>query len=286
VTRAGALAWFIALAPAAVVVERVDTPGAVVLGATVPALAYLALVATIAARARVPVRAPDATFALVWGAGVAAPVAGHVNDAIQAGVHAGGWFAAVAAPVIEEAAKAAVVVALITVRGTSTRSVRAGIVIGCAVGIGFGWAENLDYLLLARIQEGVAGLVHAIAIRGFLQGAVHPLFAAMSGAGVALARSSVREGRLRPALFGFAGAVAQHAWWNGAASRAVSAILCNGTTAAGGCRGNADAAWQFVGVPVIIAVALAPGVVALIALAGREQTPMRENVSSRGPTPR
>jgi hypothetical protein len=151
------------------------------------------------------------------------------------------------------------------------RGLRAGILVGSLVGLGFGGAENLGYFLLAVVQEGPPGLVRAIAIRGFLEGPVHPLFTATTGAGFGVGRATAGR-RALPGLLGFAAAVAQHTLWNGVASPSVSGILCNGIGPSGACRGNPNMYELFVTVPLVVAAALAPGVLTLAALARRTGT--------------
>ncbi len=268
------LGWILALAPLAGIAWHVaGTPGTIVLGALFPALCLVGLFLWIAHAARVRIRPPLVLFALVWGAGVAAPAAALVNDLLQARLGTEGWpLVVIGGPALEEAAKAGVLLALIALWSTEMRGLRAGIVIGGLIGLGFGVAENVGYFLLARVQEGPVGLVRAIAIRGFLEGAVHPLFAASAGAGFGVARATARP-RALPGLLGFGAAVAQHALWNGVASPAVSEILCNGIGPGGACRGNPDVHQLFVAVPLVVAAALAPGVLTLGALARRAGSP-------------
>ena len=268
------LGWILALAPLAGIAWHVaGTPSTVVLGALFPALCHLGLLLWIAHATHLRLRPPLAVFALVWGAGVAATAAALVNDLLQARLGTGGWpLTVTGVPALEEAAKAGVLVALIALWPTEVRGLRAGIVIGGFIGLGFGVAENVGYFLLAGVQEGPAGLVRAIAIRGFLEGAVHPVFAASTGAGFGVARAMGRHRALRGFL-GFGAAVAQHALWNGVASPAVSGILCNGIGPSGACRGSPDIYQLFVAVPLVVSAALAPGVLTLAALARRAGSP-------------
>jgi RsiW-degrading membrane proteinase PrsW (M82 family) len=251
----------------------------VVFDATLPTVGYLGLLLCIARCSRVRLRPQVVAFALVWGAGVAAPGAGLVNDLLQRYSEAAEWLLTVTGvPAVEEAAKATILLVVIAVWPTEVRGVRAGIVAGALVGFGFGFAENVGYFLLAGVQEGRAGLVRAIAVRGFLEGAVHPVFSASTGAGLGVKRATAtNRGRLRPALVGFGAAVAQHAVWNGLASPAVSGILCNGVGPSGACRGSADPYRLFVAVPLVVAAALAPGVMTLAALAWLARSPDGES---------
>ena len=149
-------------------------------------MCHLALLVWIARSAHVRVRPPSAVFALVWGAGVAAPAAALVNDLLQVGLGTGWPLTVMSVPALEEAAKAGVLLALIGLWPTEVRGLPAGIVVGGLIGLGFGVAENVGYFLLARVQEGPAGLARAIAIRGVLEGAAHPVFTASTGAGLVI----------------------------------------------------------------------------------------------------
>ena len=261
--------WIVAVVPLVGIAWHVaGTPGTVVLSALFPALCYVALLLWIAHAAHVRIRLPLAMFALAWSAAVAAPAAAAVNDLLLARLGPGGWPVTVTgAPALEEAAKAGVLFALIALWPTEVCGLRAGILIGGFVGLGFGMAENVGYFLLARVQEGPPGLVRAIAIRGLLEGTVHPVFTATTGAGFGVGRATARR-RALPGLLGFAAAVAQHALWNGVASPSVSGILCNGIGPNGACRGDPDV-YQLVAVPLVVAAALAPGVLTLTALTRR-----------------
>jgi RsiW-degrading membrane proteinase PrsW (M82 family) len=258
--------WIVALAPVAAIAWHVaGMPHSVVLGVLVAALCHAVVLARLAHAGHVTLRAPVAVFAVVWGAAVAAPAAAGVNELLETRVR-GLALTAAAVPFVEEATKAAVLVALAASWFEELRGVRAGIVIGGLVGVGFAAAENVEYFLLARVQEGPAGLVRAIAIRGLLQGAVHPVLTASTGAGLGVATT---RRRALPGWLGFGAAVAQHAVWNGVASPAVSAILCNGTTASGACRGEPDVYRLFIAVPLVVVTALAPGVLGLMLVARR-----------------
>ena len=239
------------------------TPGSVVGGVVVAALCHLVVLAWIAHGAHVRLATSVMLFAVVWGAAVAAPVAAAANDLLQARVD--GWPLG-GAPVIEEAVKAGVL--LLVLGSTEVRGVRTGIVIGALVGLGFAVTENLGYFLVARVQDGPTGLLHAIAIRGVVEGAIHPVLTATAGAGLGIAMA---RRRVLPAVVGFGAAVAQHAVWNGLASPAVSGILCNGIGPGGACRGDPGVYRLFVAVPAVVAAVLTPGVVGLVVVARRAE---------------
>jgi protease PrsW len=251
----------LALAPlAGFAWQAAGTPGSVVVGVVLAALCHLVLIAWIARAEGVRLPASVALFAVVWGAAIAAPAAAAANEVLQTRV--AGWPLG-GAPVVEEAVKAAVL--LVVLGLAEVRGVRTGIVIGALVGLGFAASENLGYFLVARVQDGPAGLVRAIAIRGVVEGAVHPVLTASTGAGLGIATAG---GRVLPGVLGFVAAVAQHALWNGLASPAVSGILCNGVGAGGACRGDPDV-YHLVAVPLVVATTLAPGAVGLVLVARR-----------------
>ena len=262
--------WIVALAPLAGLAWHVaGTPHPVVLAVLAAALCHAAVLAWLAHAGHVTLRAPVAVFAVVWGAAVAAPAAAVVNELLEARV--GGWpLTAAGVPVVEEAAKAAVLLALAASWFGALRGVRAGIVVGSLIGLGFAAAENVGYFLLARVQDGPAGLMRAIVVRGVFEGAVHPVLTATTGAGVGV--WSARR-RVFPAFLGFGAAVVQHALWNGVGSPAVSAILCNGTTPSGACRGAPDVYRLLVVVPAVVVATLTPGIVALVVVARRPRSP-------------
>jgi hypothetical protein len=87
------------------------------------------------------------------------------------------------------------------------------------VGLGFAFAENVDYYGRALQHGGAAGLAVIFTLRGMIAPFSHPLFTSLTGLGLGVARQS--RSRLvavvAPAA-GFAGAVALHALWNAGAS--------------------------------------------------------------------
>jgi RsiW-degrading membrane proteinase PrsW (M82 family) len=262
------VSWVVALVPLLGIVWHVaGMPGTVLVGVQCAVLVHAGILLWIAHAAHVRIRPPAATFALAWGAGVAAPAAALANDLVQARIGAiGSSFGVTGVPALEEAAKAAVLFAVIALWPGELRGLRAGLVLGGLVGLGFAAAENVEYFLVARVQDGAQGLVRAIAIRGLLEGAVHPVFTATTGAALGFARVATGR-RALPGIAGFAAAVAQHAVWNGVASPSVSGILCNGVGPGGACRGDPDMYRLLVVVPAVVGAALAPGIVTLAALA-------------------
>jgi RsiW-degrading membrane proteinase PrsW (M82 family) len=138
--------------------------------------------------------------AFLWGASVAVVVSGLVNGVMDA-VVGPGWTAIAGAPVVEEALKAAVLVRFYVARKDEFDGVVDGVIYAAMVGLGFAFAENVDYYGRALQQGGTAGLAVIFTLRGMLAPFSHPLFTSLTGLGL-----------------GVAGAVALHALWNAGAS--------------------------------------------------------------------
>ena len=134
---------------------------------------------------------------------------------------------AIAAPLVEEAAKGLALVAAVgPVRWLVNRAgislfegVGAGIAYGAAVGLGFGFTEDVYFLVDRARTEGIdAGFDTFLYRRDFFGPAIlhHAVFTAAFGAGLGLATSTARRA-LKFALpaAGFALAVVMHAVNNG-----------------------------------------------------------------------
>src|SRR5262249_5073384 len=150
-----------------------QAPAFIVVAAIVPPVAYALLLAAFERRRPRPWPALMASFA--WGAVVAATCSARANELLvgQLGVFtdappARAVGATVGGPVIEEALKGAGLVLLLALRPALLSSVRDGILHGAWIGLGFDLAENLDYLTLAAVQGGTAGVLRALWVRGFL----------------------------------------------------------------------------------------------------------------------
>lgn len=260
--------WLVALVPLVWLGwTAAGTPFVVVLATVLPGLAWAAALAWLARVRGVSIGGPAATFGLVWGAGVAALGSGRVNDVLLA--HGGGMLVPVfVAPLVEEVAKGAVLVGLVLLWSDELRCVRAGIVAGGLVGVGFAVAENLSYLLVAALQGGPTGLLRGVWVRGLVEGGVHAVFAASTGAGVGYARAG--DGRKGALIAGLGAAVVQHVAWNGLASRAVTHVLCNPVVSDGPCQAAPDIVGLVVTIPLVVLAALGPGTLAVAAIALRQ----------------
>jgi hypothetical protein len=94
-----------------------------------------------------------------------------------------------------------------------------GVIYSAMVGLGFAFAENVDYYGRALQHGGTAGLALIFTLRGMLAPFSHPLFTSLTGLGLGIARQTRNRAVavVAPAA-GFVGAVALHALWNAGAS--------------------------------------------------------------------
>ena len=134
---------------------------------------------------------------------------------------------AIAAPLVEEAAKGLALLAavgpvrwLVSRAGVSLfEGVSAGIAYGAAVGLGFGFTEDVYFLVDSARTEGIeAGFDTFLYRRDFFGPAIlhHAVFTAAFGAGLGLATSTTRRAlKLALPAAGFALAVVMHAVNNG-----------------------------------------------------------------------
>jgi len=256
-----------------------QTPLAIAVAAIIPSLTYaFALVALDGRRPR-PWPAFLAWF--LWGAIVAAFSAARLNDLVAAGLagttseaQARTLAATAGAPVVEEVLKAAGLVLVLALQPALLRSPRDGIVAGAWIGLGFDLAENVEYLTLAVVQGGTAGLLRGVWVRGFLGGLKHAVFTATAGAGIGWAREArTRRARILVPACALLAAVAQHAAWNAVASEAITQALCGAPAPQGPCKAVPGDVALFVGVPLIVALFVGPGALALLAIARRGRAP-------------
>jgi hypothetical protein len=126
--------------------------------------------------------------------------------------------AILSAPVVEEFAKAAALFALFFLKRDEFDNVTDGVVYAAMVGLGFATAENVLYYGKAA-TEGLGSSMGAFLMRGVISPYSHPLFTAMVGIGLGIARETRDSGiRWAAPIGGVAIAVALHALWNLSAS--------------------------------------------------------------------
>ncbi len=180
-------------------------------------------------------------FAFFWGATVAALVSAVLNTATTMVVAGTGdpaegmaTTAVLVAPWVEEAAKAAAVLAVFLFRRREFDGIVDGIVIAGLTGIGFAFTENILYFgraFLAGSEDlGLSGGLFAAGLtfllRGVLSPFAHPLFTVLTGIGFGIAAQTASAALrwLAPAA-GFVAAVLLHAAWNYSAVGGLGAFL-------------------------------------------------------------
>jgi protease PrsW len=157
-------------------------------------------------------------MAFLWGASVAILVAGLLNG-VADGVLGEYWSTVASAPLFEEALKGYILIRFYRKRKDEFDGVIDGIVYAAMVGLGFAFAENVDYFGRALVKEGVGGLAVTFTLRDILSPFSHPLFTSMTGIGLGVARQTSRTwARWFAPPAGFAGALLLHGMWNAGAS--------------------------------------------------------------------
>lgn len=160
--------------------------------------------------------------AFLWGALVAVFFAIIINSlgvAVVAAV-AGGetgetYGLIVSAPVVEETAKALVLIALFFWRRDEFDGVTDGVIYAAMVGLGFAMTENIKYYGVAVAENNALGV---FIVRGIFSPFAHPLFTGMTGVGLGLAAQTTKRWvKFVAPLVGFAAAVLLHAGWNASA---------------------------------------------------------------------
>ena len=125
--------------------------------------------------------------------------------------------AVISAPIVEESAKALILVILFFWKKDEFDGIVDGIVYAGMVGLGFAMTENILYYGRA-IQKGPDFLTAVWIIRGMAAPFSHPLFTSMTGIGLGWSRQSEKGfTKIVTPFFGFGLAVIMHAAWNGSA---------------------------------------------------------------------
>lgn len=164
--------------------------------------------------------------AFFWGALVAVFIAiilntinGKIVEAATNSAQIGENFGAViSAPIVEESAKAFIVLVLFLWKKDEFDGIVDGIVYAGMVGLGFAMTENILYY--GRAAGGGAGaLTFLIVLRGMAAPFSHPLFTSMTGIGLGWSRQS-NNGFVKVVapFLGFMLAIILHATWNGTAT--------------------------------------------------------------------
>ncbi|HEV2812654.1 MAG TPA: PrsW family intramembrane metalloprotease [Solirubrobacteraceae bacterium] len=188
--------------------------------AILPVPVYLAIVLWIDRFEPEPLPMIVTTF--FWGATIACFVAillntiGEVIVAEELGTEAGEIYgASFSAPVVEEAAKGAVLFGLFWWKRDEFNGIIDGIVYAALVGLGFAMTENVLYYGRGAAEEGIVGAVVTFVVRGIMSPFAHPVFTAMTGIGLGLAVGARSKSfRVAAPLAGLVVAMALHSLWN------------------------------------------------------------------------
>jgi RsiW-degrading membrane proteinase PrsW (M82 family) len=132
-------------------------------------------------------------------------------------VSAGHTFGAViSAPIVEESAKALILVIFFFLKRDEFDGVIDGIVYAAMAGLGFAMTENIQYYGKAVLEGGGGGLTLVFILRGALAPFSHPMFTSFTGIGLGLARQSRNTAIkwIAPPL-GLLAAMSMHSIWNG-----------------------------------------------------------------------
>lgn len=164
--------------------------------------------------------------AFFWGALVAVFIAFVFNtanailvaQATNSADIAENFTAIISAPIVEETAKAIILLVFFFWKKDEFDGIIDGIVYAGMVGLGFAMTENIQYYGKS-LQAGVGGLTVTFVLRGMIGPFSHPLFTSMTGIGLGWARQS-DNGFIKVTMpvLGFMLAMLMHGTWNASAS--------------------------------------------------------------------
>jgi len=126
--------------------------------------------------------------------------------------------AGISAPIVEESAKALILLIFFFLKKDEFDGVLDGIVYAAMVGLGFAMTENIQYYGRAVLHGGGGGLTLLFILRGMVAPFSHPLFTSMTGMGLGLARQSRNIFvKVVAPVVGLGLAIFMHSLWNGSA---------------------------------------------------------------------
>jgi len=192
--------------------------------ATLPVPVYVMLLLWIDRYESEPLWMLATTF--FWGAVIAVLIAFIFNtsfsniaaDATQSKEIGENFGAVISAPIVEESAKAFILLVLFLWKRDEFDGIIDGIVYAGMVGLGFAMTENILYYGRA-VQHGPDALKFIFILRGMAAPFSHPLFTSMTGIGLGWSRQSNHPFiKLVAPVLGFMLAVLMHATWNASAT--------------------------------------------------------------------
>jgi protease PrsW len=185
--------------------------------AVLPVPFYLALALSVDRYEKEPMGM--LALAFLWGAAGAVFISFILNSINSAFFGAlGGQGAAafggsvISAPVVEETSKALALLAFFIWKKDEFDGVLDGVVYAAMVGLGFAMTENVSYYGQALMHGSLVGTMF---VRGVLAPFSHPLFTAMTGVGLGIARETTKRPlKLLAPLAGLSLAMFLHGTWN------------------------------------------------------------------------
>lgn len=165
-------------------------------------------------------------IAFAWGATVAALTALIINSTadylLSNGGNSGSSLAGiVSAPLVEEGAKGAFVLAICLFLREEFDGVVDGVVYAGITAAGFAFTENILYFARAFDQGHQAGggtVLLTFVLRGIFSPFAHPLFTSMTGIGIGIAAASANKARWLAPIGGYLVAICLHGAWNASAT--------------------------------------------------------------------
>jgi len=152
-------------------------------------------------------------LAFLWGATVAVVVS-LVLELATSAVLGDGITLTLIGPAIEEAAKGAFVLVMLTgARRREFDGVVDGLVYAGFAAIGFAFIEDVGYIA-ETFGQGTDVTITTVVLRLVLAPFAHPLFTSLIGYGIGVASTRTGSGRWLYPVAGYLGAVALHALWN------------------------------------------------------------------------
>lgn len=121
----------------------------------------------------------------------------------------------VSAPIVEEGSKGLALFILYWWKKDEFDGVVDGVIYAAMVGLGFAMAENFLYYGRTFAEGGIEGSLLVFVLRGLISPFAHPLFTAMTGIGLGLARQSNSSFvKFAAPAAGLLAAMLLHALWN------------------------------------------------------------------------